>query len=167
MKGNKMDSTDFYQVATNHTMKHIDPTVQTFVVGIVFGLNTAVLLMTVARLMEWCSDPLAGKLQDRVTDLEKENDDHLDNICNLEDQIEELNTKVKSLEEELAEEQEESDELCDVINELTADINIYRKRNKSLRGKVADLREILRIEQEVEHDSDESPHKRRRVESSK
>ena len=162
-----MDSTDFYQIANNHTMKHIDPTVQTFVVGIVFGLNTALLLMTAARLMDWCSDPLAGKLQDRVTDLEKENDDHLDNICNLEDQIEELNTKIKSLEEELEEEQDDNEEVYTLVTELTESVRSYRKLNKSLKEQVADLREVVRIHREVSGDSDESPQKRRRVESSK
>lgn len=158
-----MDSTDFYQIANNETTKPINPVVQTFVVGIVFGLNISLLLMTAARMMEWCSDPLAGKLQDKIRDLEEENDAHLCTIRDLEEQVEDLTGQVESLTEELEEESEENGELHDLINELTNDLDSYRKKTRSLREKVADLREIARIQREVDGDSDESPHKRRRV----
>ena len=159
----RMDSTDFYQIANNVTAKPVDPVIHTFIIGSVFGLNLALLLMTVARVMKWCSDPLAGKLRDRISDLEEENDAHLRSIRDLDDQVEELEVQIEDLKEELDAEKEENGELCDLINELTNDITSYRKKNKSLREKVADLREIARIHREVDPDSDESPHKRRRV----
>jgi len=163
----RMDSSDFYQIANNVTAKPINVGVETFVVGMVFGLNLALLAMTAARMLEWCSDPLAEKLQNKIATLEEENDAHLRSIRDLDDQVEELEVEIEDLKEQLTEEKEENGELCDLINELTNDLNSYRKKNKSLREKVADLRDIARIQREVDADSDESPQKRRRVEDNK
>jgi uncharacterized phage infection (PIP) family protein YhgE len=158
-----MDSTDFYQIEINEPVKPINHSVHMFVIGLMFGANIAILLTTAIRVMDWCSDPLAGKLQDKINDLNEENDVHLSTIRDLEEQVEDLTEQVESLTEELEEESEENGELHDLINELTNDLDSYRKKTRSLREKVADLREIARIQREVDVDSDESPHKRRRV----
>jgi uncharacterized coiled-coil DUF342 family protein len=134
-------------------MSTIDPLVQGMMIGLVFGFNVALLLSSFLAMMDWCSDPLAVKLQNDVNRLQELNSENDDKINELMDTIHDLEEKIKEMEERSDDCEEENETLYDEIYEL-------KDKNKALRERVNDLRAVIRLTRDV--DGDEVTHASKR-----
>lgn len=139
----------------------ITPEIQSFVAGLVFGINVSILVSAFCHAMDWCRDPLAVKLKEQVKELEADGDEKNAKLDELTDEIEKLRENIEELEEEREDYYEEIEGLYDEVEDK-------RKRISSLIEKVRDLREVIRIRSEVDGSDDTSSlashPKRRRIE---
>jgi myosin heavy subunit len=150
----KMDSSDFFG---DSKMVMINSELQSFVAGLVFGINIAMIVTVMFHVFDWCHDPLAAKLQERISELETENQEFSDKIDELMEEKEKLEKENLQLKDEIESLDDDQEDLHELLDEKDAKI-------KTLNDKIENLRDAIRLHKEVYCNSEfvRSSHKRPR-----